>query len=234
MGGSWPTRANRTSFGERYENTYPVNNPKKEIGAPIFNLNFWAVAGLCKTGCMAAIRATVSGSTITVPYFGLACSPNESISPITFTYMGVGCYFFEFDTEYNDEDGTARTFSLSHGIVMPTNGENARGAHTGSNNASILTDSTKSWATNEHVGRYIYNLTDGSRALITANTTDTVTGTLAGGSDNDWDTTDVYRIIGAPALIGQVNLNTARSGDVMFFDSSGALADPPGFALALW
>jgi hypothetical protein len=89
--------------------------------------------------------------------------------------------------------------------------------------------------TNEHVGSYVYNLTDGSRALITANTSNTVTGTLSGGSENDWDTTDVYRIIQAPSLIGQVNLNTAYSGDVMFFDSSsGALADPPGFALALW
>lgn len=71
------------------------------------------------------------------------------------------------------------------------------GSHDGSNNASVLTDSGESWTTDEWVGYTIYNTTDGSRALITANTATTITGTLYGGTENDWDTSDAY-LIGKP------------------------------------
>ena len=232
--GSWPNRASRSSFGETLENVYPVTNPKKEIGAPTFNMNFWAVGGLCRTGCKAAILATVSGGVVTVNYFGFAASPDGTVSAIPFTRMGDGCYFFQFADQYPDETGIARSLGLSHGIVTPANGVSSRGSHTGSDNASVLTDSSKTWTVNEHVGKYIYNLADGSRALISANTATTVTGSLSGGSGNDWDTGDAYYIVSAPGLTGHVNLFNSYSGDVMFFDSNGQLADPPGFALALW
>ncbi len=71
------------------------------------------------------------------------------------------------------------------------------GAHDGANGASVLTDSGESWTTDEWVGYTIYNTTDGSRALITANTATTITGTLYGGTENDWDTSDSY-LIGRP------------------------------------
>jgi len=70
----------------------------------------------------------------------------------------------------------------------------AAGSHTGSDGASALTDSQQSWATNELSGT-IYNLTDGSSGTITANTADTVTATLSGGTDNDWDEGDEYQIL---------------------------------------
>jgi hypothetical protein len=68
------------------------------------------------------------------------------------------------------------------------------GTHTGSNNASVLTDSTKSWTTNALIGMRISNITDGSKCSITANTSTTVTCTLSGGSEHDWDTNDSYVI----------------------------------------
>jgi hypothetical protein len=68
------------------------------------------------------------------------------------------------------------------------------GTHTGANNAAVLTDSTKSWTPSSLVGQEIYNTTDGSSSTITANTATTVTGVLAGGVDNDWDTGDDYVI----------------------------------------
>lgn len=70
------------------------------------------------------------------------------------------------------------------------------GSHNGSNNVSVLSDSTKSWTTNEWAGgNYrVRNLTDGSSGIITANTASTITATLAGGTDNDWDTDDQYEI----------------------------------------
>lgn len=69
------------------------------------------------------------------------------------------------------------------------------GTHTGSANAAVLTDSGQSWTTDEWVGYRIKNVTDGSFATITANTSTTITGTLQGGTDNDWDASDVYVIV---------------------------------------
>lgn len=68
------------------------------------------------------------------------------------------------------------------------------GSHTGANGAAVLTDSTLALTTNELVGYTIKNITDGSQALITANTATTITGVLYGGTDNDWDTGDVHHI----------------------------------------
>jgi len=68
------------------------------------------------------------------------------------------------------------------------------GSHTGAADAAVLTDSTASWTTDQWVGYWIKNVTDGSVALITANTATTITGTLFGGTDNDWDASDVYNI----------------------------------------
>ncbi len=75
--------------------------------------------------------------------------------------------------------------------------------HDGSANAATLTDSGETWTTNEWVGYTIYNTTDGSQGLITANTGTTVTAILYGGTDNDWDIGDAY-LFGAP-----LNANSA-------------------------
>ena len=71
------------------------------------------------------------------------------------------------------------------------------GTHDGGNNVAVLTDSGESWTTDEWVGYTVYNTTDGSQALITANTATTITGVLYGGTENDWDTSDAY-LIGLP------------------------------------
>ena len=63
--------------------------------------------------------------------------------------------------------------------------------------AAFLTDSGEAWTVDEWVGYIILNVTDGSRALITANTATTITGTLYGGTENDWDNGDAY-LIGQP------------------------------------
>jgi hypothetical protein len=68
------------------------------------------------------------------------------------------------------------------------------GSHTGSNNASTLTDTSAYWQTNHLVGAVLYNVTDGSAGRIVANTQNTVTATLSGGTDDDWDTGDNYKI----------------------------------------
>lgn len=68
------------------------------------------------------------------------------------------------------------------------------GLHTGGNNVAVLVDATKAWTPGALVGYQIFNSTDGSSALITANDATTVTAALAGNTDNDWDTGDAYEI----------------------------------------
>lgn len=71
------------------------------------------------------------------------------------------------------------------------------GTHDGAADASTLTDSGESWTTDQFVDYTIYNVTDGSSGIITANTATTITATLAGGTDDDWDIGDAY-VIGIP------------------------------------
>ena len=67
------------------------------------------------------------------------------------------------------------------------------GTHTGSNDSSVLSDSNADFVTDGiQVGDVIFNTTDGSYGQVTGVTATAVTATLAGGSDNDWDTDDGY------------------------------------------
>lgn len=69
------------------------------------------------------------------------------------------------------------------------------GTHTGANNAAILTSATGAFTSKDiYPGDIVQNTTDGSEATITAITATTITGALSGGTDNDWDTGDAYRI----------------------------------------
>ena len=68
------------------------------------------------------------------------------------------------------------------------------GAHTGSNGAAVLTDSAATFTADQFIQWKIKNISDGSEAIITDNDGTTVTGVLAGGTDNDWDEGDEYLI----------------------------------------
>jgi hypothetical protein len=70
------------------------------------------------------------------------------------------------------------------------------GTHTGANNQATLTDASADFV-NEgvEIGMEIVNETDNSRGEITGVTVTTITVTLLGGTDNDWDTNDVYYIM---------------------------------------
>lgn len=70
----------------------------------------------------------------------------------------------------------------------------ATGAHDGGDGQAVLTDSSESWTTDEFLHGIIYNHTDGSHGIISANTGTTITAPLAGGADNDWDDGDTYTV----------------------------------------
>lgn len=84
------------------------------------------------------------------------------------------------------------------------------GRHTTGASAAVLVDTGQAWTIDELKDKQIFNQTDGSSAIITANTADTVTGVLAGGTDNDWDVGDVYEINNSQLVItGGVTVATS-------------------------
>lgn len=87
-------------------------------------------------------------------------------------------------------------------------GETGRtGTHTAGTSTTVMTDSAAVFSIDELVGKTIYNITDGSSGVVTANTATTVTvSSLTGGTDNDWDTSDAYEI-------------SSQTVDVSFVDS---------------
>jgi hypothetical protein len=80
--------------------------------------------------------------------------------------------------------------------ITALEGPSFTGAHDGLANSATLTDTTARFP-QMLVGWTIYNITDGSSATITAISGDmqTITGALSGGTDDDWDISDEYRIV---------------------------------------
>jgi hypothetical protein len=76
------------------------------------------------------------------------------------------------------------------------------GTHSGSNNASSLTDTTRNFVPYSfEINRDILkNTTDVSEGVLTAIDAYTLTATLAGGTDNDWDTSDAYQVVEGGSL----------------------------------
>lgn len=88
--------------------------------------------------------------------------------------------------------GTGPIASAGGNRVVVYNPLTTYGSHSGADDLAVLEDDTKSWNIDELIGLTIYNTTDVSSGVITDNDSTTVTVTLAGGTDNDWDTDDEY------------------------------------------
>ena len=106
--------------------------------------------------------------------------------------------------DYRDMDGLildCRSDSIVDASEWPNTAPAARvyvrGTHVGANNSATLQDSTKYWEPDRFLYARVINVTDGSSGFITANTADSITATLSGGTDNDWDTGDEYVIYSA-------------------------------------
>lgn len=231
----FPTRISRDTLGPTLVDQYQITDETKQLGADTMNEAWWNLSGVGLVIPRVVITATVTPGTTTVStvYQGIAWDPNGSLSNLSWVYAEAGRYTFAFSSAYNDEAGNSVSIVFSGGIVHSQQDISDRGTHTGSNNVAVLTDSTQSWQTNELAGRIIYNITDGSKATIASNTATTVTGTLSGGTDDDWDTDDAY-IVSYPQYVGVVDLITNYSGQVIFRDSSNDFADPGKFIMQLW
>ena len=114
---------------------------------------------------------------------------------------GVNRVFTVANTVLGDKDGdgdvdaadvTVRVGGVAVTVV-------AIGAYTGAHDgttadAAELTDADGGFIANGLIGGTVYNVTDGSKGEITANDATTITATLEGGDDADWDADDVYTI----------------------------------------
>lgn len=94
------------------------------------------------------------------------------------------------------------------------------GTHDGSANASALSDSSATFPTDYLIGAVVKNSTDGSYGIITDNDGTTVTASLAGGTDNDWDVSDAYEIVVPELRI--INMPLTGTGAVLHSGSGFA------------
>lgn len=124
----FPDRPDRDSFGPTYENEDAVENPKRELGQEIVNLNMWQVAGMGLVSPKVVINCTVAGGgPVTVVGQRLAWDPNQDLANITITYSATGIYTFAFASTYPDEDGSAIATGLIGGTALPNSLLNVRG-----------------------------------------------------------------------------------------------------------
>jgi hypothetical protein len=95
---------------------------------------------------------------------------------------------------------TGNLTGLSPSVIVLT----ASGVHSTGANAATLVHTTDGSTTGDLIGMTLYNITDGSSCTVTASTNTTITCTLVGGSENDWDVNDVYQLGPGPAQAGSV------------------------------
>ncbi len=103
------------------------------------------------------------------------------------------------------------------------------GVHDGGDGGAALSDAGSSFPVDGLIGWRIHNITDGSFADITDNDGTTVTGTLAGGTDNDWDDGDQYEINKSLARISIGN--TVNSVGIQIGAGHGGMGTRPARAL---
>jgi hypothetical protein len=118
--GGFPTRPNRVAYGPDYEDERAVQDAKREIGAGIFNLGFWQLAGLGRVAPKAIMFCDVAGSTCVTAQQLLAFDPNGLLSNMIWTYDGVGRYSVAFLNQYPDELGNSVNLALIGGIALST------------------------------------------------------------------------------------------------------------------
>jgi hypothetical protein len=116
---------------------------------------------------------------------------------IPFIALNGQAYALEFGNLY------MRVFTLGGKVLFPSAGA---GFHTTGDGQAALLDNTANWQVDQWVGATVTNVTDGSSGTVTANTVNTVTATLSGGTDDDWDENDEYTLaLSSPGVFEAVS-----------------------------
>lgn len=149
-----------------------------------------AVSG---TGSQAVSFTGLTGSTTYYAHYVQDdASSNESnvVSSSSFkTGITIGNVFWDAPTGWE--------YAVYDGGVIPQDSVmmHSYGTDDTSSAAAFLTDTTASWTIDDLIGLKVLNKTDGSEGTITDNTATTVTATLSGGLNNNWDAGDIYEIV---------------------------------------
>jgi hypothetical protein len=120
--GGFPTRPNRSAYGPDYEDERPVENVKREIGAGIFNLSFWQIAGIGRVVPKAVLICSVDDGVITTLNQLLAFDPNGELSLLAWTYNSAGSYSLAFADKYPDELENDINTGLIGGLAQSMDG----------------------------------------------------------------------------------------------------------------
>ena len=161
------------------------NNPLSNL-TDDFSISFWVKPDyLYSTGFHGIVQLGVTAS-------NFCAIGTDTSGHIIAAYEVSGSY----PTRFNTGASSISLTEWSHVVVCFSSG-----THTGSNNASVLTDSAATWTADELIDGQVHNVTDSGStsaagsAKITDNAATTITGTLGGGTEDDWDTSDVYRVM---------------------------------------
>lgn len=172
-----------TRFIKRTASTFGTETYDLEITDDESNIETRTIAIVTKISILSPQRSAKINKTVLV--FSTAAIANDPtlINKIEYSVSG---------------DTTVANTTITRKVIVS-------GTHTGANNASILTDSVVVFADlNEGAIRIdldiVKNTTDLSEGKITAISGNTITATLAGGTDNDWDTSDAYQVVDGDSL----------------------------------
>ena len=118
----------------------------------------------------------------------------------TWTGLTAGWDYVARVAMYPSADGRGQARIVAYdeigaAAISTFDGPTYYGVHSGANDSATLIAAAGKFP-QSLIGATVYNITDGSLGTITACSGDytTITANLAGGTDNDWDTNDVYRV----------------------------------------
>ena len=102
---------------------------------------------------------------------------------------------------------------------------NSEGVHDGGDAAATLGDSGESLTVDAYIGMTLYNITDVSSCTVTDNDGTSITCTLSGGTDDDWDDGDVWMVGPGPTQSGSIFfLSPGATNDIVHPATAGYMA----------
>lgn len=111
----FPVRINRDSLGPPLANRRRVYDRTKEIGADVFGLAWWTIAGAAIAGDLAWAVVEDDGTLLAA---GEAFDPRGAYLPASLR-LGVGVFTLTYAASYPDEEGVAQALTIWGGHATP-------------------------------------------------------------------------------------------------------------------
>lgn len=115
----FPARTSHQALGGNRVDAMRVTDPKKQIGAPVWNAVQWQVAGMNRTVDLVTLTVASDGSRVSGSEVW-----NDADAPslrVTLTHDTTGQYQITAESEYPDENGDPQPVEF-HGAVISVMG----------------------------------------------------------------------------------------------------------------